>query len=397
MSSRYRTLPIVVLLSAAGCPGAVQQVNTNLDRVCDSQGCISVNAFSKNIDNALRGKVTGYVSIVGGGLPAVVEYGVARTAADQPPEMKFLSSTPMNMASLTKVFTTVAVLQSMKKHSLKLTDPIDPYLPPDWTRAADGSTKKITFGDLLTHQSGFRTPQGRTDYTSIANDIASSVAATYHQPQYDNANFAIFRIALPYMEGWTDPGAATRDQASSDYYVGHMKKHVFEPVGITDAATKPSQDPTQFCALGYPNPWGNTPGDNWGDWTTRCGGGGWVLTAGDVYHVMNSLLYDTKLLDDSNPEHLDKQTMNANCLGWDCSVYGLSPSQMASLDFHDKNGGLRSGGDSTCVTDSCMSSYMGIFKGKVMAVVAVNTLPPGGTLGNITGIVQNAFKAAQVP
>ena len=353
---------------------------------------MSVKAFSANLDSALKGKVLGYVSIVGGSLPVVVEYGQARSAADQPPQMKFLSSTPINMASLAKIITTVAALQSMKKHSIKLGDTIDAWLPPDWTRAADGSTKKITFQDLLTHNSGFRTPNGATDYASLAADISTSVTATWRKPSYDNANFALFRVMLPYMEGWSDPGAATRDQASSNFYVKHVKDHVFNLVQISDANTKPSSVPADRCALSYPNPWGSTQGTDWGDWTTTCGGGGWVLSARDIYEVANSLL-----VDDANPEHLDKQTMNAQCLGWDCSVYGLTPAQMASQDFVDKNGLLRSGNDSTCVANSCMSSYLGLFKGQIMAVVVVNSLPPGGSLGNITGIVQNAFKNATVP
>src|SRR6185436_15895333 len=104
------------------------------------------------------------------------------------------------------------------------------------------------------HSSGFRTPNGATDYGSLATDIATSVALTYQKPSYDNANFAIFRVMLPYMEGWSDPGAATRDQASSDFYVKYMKENVFDVVTAVNAATKPSSTPALRCALSYPNP-----------------------------------------------------------------------------------------------------------------------------------------------
>src|SRR6266478_2152448 len=120
-------LTLLILLATACNPGSV---NNALDRYCDASGCVSVNQFSANIDNQLKNKVVGYVSVVG---LKVVEYGQARTATDAP-SCNMASDVPINIASVTKTLTAIAVLQSLAKHNKTVDDKIAPYLPADWTK-----------------------------------------------------------------------------------------------------------------------------------------------------------------------------------------------------------------------------------------------------------------------
>jgi len=66
-----------------------------------------------NIDSQVQNKVVGYVSVVG---LKVVEYGQARTGTDAP-SRKMASDVPINIASVTKTLTAIAVLQSLAKHN----------------------------------------------------------------------------------------------------------------------------------------------------------------------------------------------------------------------------------------------------------------------------------------
>lgn len=357
------------VIAACGCtPAAVLDA---FDTACNTSGCISVNAFSANIDDQLRGKVVGYVSIVGA-LPVTARYGQARTAVD-PPGLAMDNNIPTNVASLSKVLTTIAVLKSLAIRNLTLDSKIAPYLPPDWSQGLNIST--ISFRELLTHRAGFRATVP-SDHAGVKQQIADGVTpADKSVAQYNNLNFAIFRELLPYMEGFADPGPATRASATAAFYINYMRQHVFQPLGITGADCRPPASSNPM--LSYPPPpVGAAHGTDWGDWTSYCGGGGWVLSAGNLWRVLVDLAGGNVLLTDAQ-----KSEMNANCLGWDCSV-------QPQKDFVGKNGILPSG-------TTWLWTFFGIFKGRVPVVLVVNSNIPGNS--NITDIVVNAFTNAAVP
>jgi len=368
MSMKLVLLVSLILFATACNPGSV---NNALDRYCDASGCVSVNQFSANIDSQLQNKVVGYVSVVG---LKVVEYGQARTSTDAP-SRKMASDAPINIASVTKTLTAIAVLQSLAKHNKTVNDKISPYLPADWTKGSNIDT--ITFRDLLTHSAGFRDNGGgaNTTYAIVKKQISDGVQLANKTPLYNNLNFAIFREILPFMEGFNDPGEPGRAAATANFYINYMRQNVFQPVGVTVADCKPAAN--SHPALYYPFPPGNTPGNEGGDWTLACGGGGWVVTAGNLYQVLNSLLGGNTLLTDAQ-----KTLMNNNCLGWDCSV-------QTQTDYVGKNGllvGAPTGGFE-------LNTFIGIFKGKLPVVLIINS-DPGQ---NITGLVANAFAGAGVP
>src|SRR5215469_1739805 len=98
------------------------------ETVCDSHGCISPPKFATNIYNALNGKVVGFAISVGGWFPYVG--GWARTE-ETPPKTAMGGEGRINVASVSKVLTAIAVLQSLSKHNLKLDNKIYPYIYPD--------------------------------------------------------------------------------------------------------------------------------------------------------------------------------------------------------------------------------------------------------------------------
>lgn len=361
---------LALLLAAVACnPGSV---NNALDTACDLSGCISLSKFSANIDSQLKGNVVGYVSTVGA-LAIVSKDGMARTASDSP-SRAMDTDIPTNTASLSKVLTTIGVLRSLSKNNLTIDSKISPYLPPDWSQGSNIST--ISFRDLLTHSAGFRVNGNgaNTTYAVLKQQIANGVLLSDKAvPQYNNLNFAIFRELLPFMEGFNDPGPANRPAATATFYINYMRQQVFQPVGISDADCKPPANSNPV--LSYPPPpIGATNGLDWGDWTAACGGGGWVMSAADLYKVMLSLSGGNTLLSDTQ-----KAQMNASCLGWDCSV-------QTQTDFVGKNGILNNG-------NIWLWTFFGVFKCTVPVVVVVNSNTPS----NITGVVATAFNNATVP
>jgi len=361
-----KTCAIALLALAAGAAAGSE------DRVCDRQGCISIQRFSDGVTRRLEGRVVGFVSIVGRDDPRIVAYGAARTTAD-PPARRMTADVPVNVASVSKLLTAIAVLQVLSARHLDIDAPIAPYLPADWPRGPNVDT--ITFRDLLTHRSGFRSDSNRTSYADLEQQIAGGVLPKdKRRVSYNNKNFALFRVLLPALNGRRDPGPQQREAETARAYIEYMREHVFEPVGIHHADCKPAPDDPPV--LYYPVPPGNASGVEAGDWTLTCGGGGWVLTANDVYRVMHSLLHDENLL--TVPQ---KELMMKYCLGLGCST-------RSQRNFRGKDGFLFYDGGKVAV-----ENFAGIFKDNVIVVLVMNSNPGP----RVTDIVQDAFIAARVP
>jgi CubicO group peptidase (beta-lactamase class C family) len=373
-------LVLVAVLACAGCTPTF-----NPDIVCDTKGCISQTQFNNNISTELKNNAVGYVFYVGKPGVAVMG-GLARTATD-PPSIAMLGNLPINIASVSKTLTAVAVLQALASHTPKLTidDKINPFLYPDWQQKEGPLINTLTFKNLLTHTSGFRLDCGgnNTGYQQLLNQITTGVNKAQMTPSYNNCNFAIFREILPIMYGYSIPPAClpasplgicvdnspARAQASALAYIDIMNKHVFQPIGIPPAQCKPpapgSYNTGESPALGYPFPAGSAHGTNFGDWTLYCGGGGWVLTAANLRDIVADLAGGNTLLTD--PE---KSQMFTDWLGWDNQA--RSPKNPANSDcpglYPCKNGSLPSPG-----WPGGVWTYLGIFKCTVPVTVVVNS------------------------
>jgi CubicO group peptidase (beta-lactamase class C family) len=105
-----------------------------------SRACISPSRLAHSIDSQLRGNVVGYVALAG--QSHAVASGLARTAAD-PPQLAMGPNVMVNVASVGKMFTTIAVLKSLARHHLSIDSRIWPFLPPDWVKGPGIDT--ITF------------------------------------------------------------------------------------------------------------------------------------------------------------------------------------------------------------------------------------------------------------
>jgi CubicO group peptidase (beta-lactamase class C family) len=374
--SRNCRAAMAAILLGAGLAGCAQTP----DAVCDTQGCISVSKFQAAIVSALKNNAVGYVVTVG--TSPVAFGGLARTAADANPPLAMLPDLPMNIASISKVLTTVGVLQSLAAHNLTVDDKISPFIYPDWTQGPNIST--ITFRDLLTHKAGIRTGCGgsNTAYAHLKQIVANGVnLADKATAVYNNCNFAIFRELLPFMEGKgsTDINEITRAKVNADFYIAYMNQHVFTPVGVANADCKP---PTSFSSafapvLTYPFPAGSANGTDWGDWTLSCGGGGWVITAANLNDVMQDLASGNKLLTAAQ-----KSLMNKGPLGWDNTVRSDCPSP-----YPCKNGDLA----------LKLWTYAGLFKCSVKVTIFVNSPINGLPSSDIIGLVAAAYAAAAVP
>jgi Beta-lactamase len=362
-----RSLFAVLLLVLICCRSASAN-----DVVCDNNGCVNLNTFLANIASILDQKVAGYVIIVGN-LPPV-SGGRAIRHVDAPPDLDMSPDLTMNIASVSKTLTAVAILQLLTKNGLTPDAKIWPYLYYDWRLKAGPNINQITFKELLTHKSGFgqlesACANGNT-YAALKSLVIGGVQpGNIGAAQYGNCNFALLRELMPALTGQsvglTD---RLRAQNSMNIYINYMNQYVFKPVGIPPSSCRPPP-PHAMQILSYPFTPAKTPGYNWGDETAdmdgldTCGPGGWNLTANDVFKVVNDLANGNVLLTNN-----DKQQMISDYLGWDNAVGRDCPGPNLC-----KNGDYRDFGPGKGNT---VWAYAGIFKSQIPVVVFVNSPLP---------------------
>ena len=379
MVSRIWVVALGVVALAASCtsgssagPGAGGPAATrppvpagSAGRVCTSSACISLSGLARSIDAQLRGNVVGYVALVG--QSQVVSSGLARTAAD-PPKLAMGPNVMVNVASVGKMFTTIAVLKSLARHHLSIDSRIWPFLPPDWVKGPGIDT--ITFRELLTHRAGFRLDSDRVFATDNAarEQIRQGIQQIDKQvADYNNINFTIFRDMLPFMEGVPDPGPAERGAAATRFFISYVQRQVFDPVGVKDATCAP----VRGAMLMYPPPYAGTArGSPASVGPSGCSGGGGFMTPASMRRVLDGLISGSLL------SGRQRQQMDDNCLGWDCSGGGQA-------GYRGKYGG---GGDPG---SAGLQIFFGILAGTIPVVIATNSNDPP-----LPAVVQTALHAA---
>jgi len=124
------------------------------------------------------GQIVGGVLLVAQG--GVLRYVSARGWADRERRVSVTRDTRFRLASLTKLLTSVAVLQLCEQGVLSLDAPVTDWLPAFRPRLSDGREPVITLRHLLSHSSGlgygFEQPPGNTYELAGVSDGLDRVA-----------------------------------------------------------------------------------------------------------------------------------------------------------------------------------------------------------------------------
>ncbi len=219
----------------------------------------------------------------------------------------------MNIASVTKSITAVAVIQLMGKNNIKLDDAIGQWLPKYFNTVQE--VKDVTFRQLLTHRSGISQGTGKIEFIKAL--CANGLDNPSKPKKYDNMNFAIFRVMIPYM---INKQATLQIEASlvpekttlfedwlSFQYVKYLQDNIFTPIGIASALCKPGANSAQALNEGPKL----VTYDHF-DWTPESGGGGYYLSTMEMARFMAYLANTEVLLTKAQ-----RTMMDTNFLGWD--------------------------------------------------------------------------------
>ncbi len=207
------------------------------------------------------------------------------------------ADTPFILASVSKSFTALAVMQLVEAGKLDLDAPVQQYLP--WFQVSDpGASRAITARMLLNHTSGL---PGQAGFLTIRSDDQSIGALERHvrslstisldrapgvKYEYSNANYDILGLLVQVVSGQP--------------YETYIQTHIFAPLGMTQSFTSGSEAAAYAAAhagapglaAGYQHMFGFPLARQWPYPRAMLPSGFLISSAQDMAHFMIAQLND---------------------------------------------------------------------------------------------------------
>jgi len=262
-------------------------------------------------------------------------YGMANYELLVPnsPETRF------HIASVSKPFTALAILQLQEQGKLSVGDPVSRFVP----NFPNG--ERITLEHLLTHTSGIPNVNDLPDYDTFARSphaLEELVAKFANLPldfqpgadyRYSNSNYNLLALIL--------------EKVSGERYGDYLQRHILEPAGMRNTGHDgDAQRMIMMSASGY-EPAGVASYENapYLDWSNKTGNGSLYSTLDDLYRFDRALNTDLLLKKSTRDKYFVEG--KGNRFGWFqrkrnghrvMSSNGRSPGFTAQLDrFPDED------------------------------------------------------------
>jgi CubicO group peptidase (beta-lactamase class C family) len=154
------------------------------------------------------------------------------------------TDTRFNLASASKMFTSVLIARLVEESRLSFNDPIGNYLNTDWVSNEVGD--KVQIRHLLSHTSGLGhywdtwdkysdTLLELNDYKAIITDELAFEPGT--DWQYSNSGFLLLGVII--------------EEVTGKAYYEHLQEEIFESVGMADTGFYKLDEPHENLATGY--------------------------------------------------------------------------------------------------------------------------------------------------
>jgi CubicO group peptidase (beta-lactamase class C family) len=219
---RFGCLIILLFICAEQTNG--QHGFQNIDQ--ELAGIYKKQAFSGSVLVAREGKII---------------YGKNVGLADREHHIAIGPETKFELASLSKIFTAVLVLQLAESGKIKLYAPVSDYVP-DFTRSDAGN---ITIHHLLSHTSGIQDFVGlncpfaewtRKEFMEGLDKTPIAFKAGNHF-EYASSTYVLLRFII--------------EQVTGHSYEQNIREHIFKPAGMTDSGIVKNNEILPNRAMGY--------------------------------------------------------------------------------------------------------------------------------------------------
>jgi CubicO group peptidase (beta-lactamase class C family) len=207
-----------------------------------SESALTQAIRKKLEEDAAAGRFAGSALVAKNGKPVFAQaYGLADREHKVPDTLK----TRFRIGSMNKMFTATAALQLAQAGRLRLDDPLGKYLT-DYPNK-DIATK-VTIQQLLTHTGGTGDIFGpefeahrlelRTlrDYVKLYGNRGPQFEPASRW-EYSNYGFLLLGLVI--------------EKASGEDYYDYVRKHIYEPAGMTSTGSEPEDQPVVDRSVGY--------------------------------------------------------------------------------------------------------------------------------------------------
>ena len=243
---------------------------------------VQAQAWQVTVDSlAKQDQFSGVVLVARAGVPQFERaYGMADREAGRPNDLE----TAFNLGSINKFFTATAIRQLAASGKLN----VDSTLARAWPDYPNQDVaRRVTIRQILEHRSGiqgniFGAPPGKTrhevrslaDYFELFKDQALQFEPGSRQ-QYSNAGFIVLGLLVERLSG--------------ENYYDYVRRHIYEPAGMTRTGSWPVDSLPANTAFGYTgDSWPRTRNTEMLPGRGSSAGGGYS-TAHDLLRLLNAL------------------------------------------------------------------------------------------------------------
>ena len=241
-----RKTSFLLLMTLVSCTASLE---SRLDRICRPlfpEGEPGAAVLVMQGDSILFDKGYGLARLDQPDDGALREIGFSESLPKNnfPQNSHITGDTPFNIASVSKQFTAVAVLQLAAQGKLSLEDPVGLYFPefkaPFW--------QEVKIKHLLSHSSGI--PDARGYLTRQQKIDGDDTLAVEYLNTLEELHFAPGR-AYEYMNPTFVLCGFLIERITGEPFVDYMQEHVFGPAGMQHTVYFDRNNPDPQAAHGY--------------------------------------------------------------------------------------------------------------------------------------------------
>lgn len=356
---------IFVLLLLMPAAAAFGQIKIKTGNLAATQQIVTnqmLTNFANRLAEKMNGRSAGYAfTVIHNDFIMMSRVGGAARRAPDPNPRAMSANDKFNIASVSKMITAAALMKAAADSKVSLDDFAFKYLPSKWVVGPGFET--ITLRELLTHRSGIRCASEVT-YKDLKTCVFGGIYLEKKAEQnYNNSNYALFRMIIPRILGFSDKAIADENQASKTYaklYYDYVRMNIFEPAGLTGVELRPE---AVNPALAYQHPGPIRAGTDFGDMFETSASRGWFMNTRQMATFINALLFRGSII----PQRMAKQMLTANLGFWPTVVDGKAVSF--------EHGGFYPGKDAKgeIWNDGEMNSLIITFPNGISVAVIVNS------------------------
>ena len=289
-----------------------------------------VQLLEREVDaKVARGEFSGSVLLAKDGKPLFARaYGLADRESGRANTL----DTPINLGSMNKMFTGLAITQLVAAGKLRFDAKVGEYLPDYPNKVV---REQITLHQLLTHTGcmGMYWNDAYAATKDRIHDLAGFVSTFVDEPlrcqpgsefHYSNSGPVVLGLVIEAVSGMS--------------YYDYIREHIYGPAGMQHSDHYSKRESDSGKAKGYFVPEGQTQPiantDDLGNMGSPAGGG--YASANDLLRFANAL-YDGRLIDAQHREQMTRNKLDGDPRRGYGYLYG--DSQINGMRYIGHNGG----------------------------------------------------------